>query len=170
MRTGLRLLISALALGVAGFFIYRQLAPDNTAVDALYAATLPDQNGQPQALSQWRANIVLVNFWATWCPPCREEMPELSDFQEKYRARNVIVLGISTDDVAKISEYSKAHPVSYPLLAGDFQAMVLAERLGNNKGALPYSVLIDPKKGVRRIYFGRIDIQQLERDVRGIVE
>ncbi|MDR2874914.1 MAG: TlpA family protein disulfide reductase [Methylobacillus sp.] len=169
MRAGFRLLISALALGAAIFIVYRQLAP-NPAVAALYAVTLPDQNGQPQALAQWRDKIVLVNFWATWCPPCREEMPELSEFQEKYRARNVIVLGIATDDVAKISEYSKTRPVQYPLLAGDFQAMTLAETLGNNKGALPYSVLIDPKKGITHIYFGRINIKQLEQDVREIAE
>ena len=176
MRTFFRLLIGLLVLAAAGFFAYRMLDPaqgiipaEASGVPALYAATFPDQEGKAQALSQWRGKIVLVNFWATWCPPCKEEMPELSEFQEKYRDRNLVVLGISTDDVAKIREFSQASPTRYPLLAGDFEAMALAESLGNTKGVLPFSVLIGPDEGVLRIYFGRLDMGKLEQDVRTLI-
>lgn len=175
MRTVLRLLISLLVLAAAGFFVYRMLeptqgnAPAASGVPALYAATFPDQDGKAQALSQWRGKIVLVNFWATWCPPCKEEMPELSEFQEKYHGSNVVVLGISTDDVVKIREFSKTSPTRYPLLAGDFEAMALAESLGNSKGVLPFSVLIGPHEGILRIYFGRLDMKKLEQDVKTLI-
>ena len=175
MRTVLRLLISLLVLAAAGFFVYRMFEPTQgnataaSGVPALYAATFPDQDGKAQALSQWRGKIVLVNFWATWCPPCKEEMPELSEFQEKYRGSNVVVLGISTDDVVKIREFSKTSPTRYPLLAGDFEAMALAESLGNSKGVLPFSVLIGPDEGILRIYFGRLDMKKLEQDVKTLI-
>lgn len=175
MRTVLRLLISLLVLAAAGFFVYRMLEPTQgnvpaaSGVPALYAATFPDQDGKAQALSQWRGKIVLVNFWATWCPPCKEEMPELSEFQEKYHGSNVVVLGISTDDVVKIREFSKTSPTRYPLLAGDFEAMALAESLGNSKGVLPFSVLIGPDEGILRIYFGRLDMKKLEQDVKTLI-
>lgn len=172
MRIVVRLLIGLLILAAAGFFAYRIMVPSGetfgtapTGVPALFAATFPDQDGHAQALSQWRGKIIVVNFWATWCPPCKEEMPELSAFQEQYRIQNVVVLGISTDDVAKIREFVQTAPTAYPLLAGDFEAMALAESLGNNKGVLPYTVLIAPNGSVFRTYFGRLDMKKLEQDV-----
>ena len=176
MRILTRLLIGLVLLVAAGLLAYRMLAPAEeitspspSGVPALFAATFPDQDGKAQALSQWRGKVVVVNFWATWCPPCKEEMPELSHFQEKYRARDVVVLGISTDDVAKIREFAQQAPVQYPLLAGDFEAMALAESLGNNKGVLPYSILISPDDSVAKTYFGRLDMKKLEQDVKALI-
>jgi peroxiredoxin len=176
MRSLGRLLIGLVVLATVGGLAYRLFAPDTeiaptlaSGVPALFAATFPDQDGNALALSQWRGKVVVVNFWATWCPPCKEEMPELSHFQEEYRDRNVVVLGISTDDLAKIREFAQQAPVQYPLLAGDFEAMALAESLGNNKGVLPYSVLISPDESIAKTYFGRIDIQKLEQDVHALI-
>lgn len=175
MRIVLRLLIGLMALIAAGLLAYRILLPAGetasvaeNGIPALFAATFPDQDSKAQALSQWRGKIIVVNFWATWCPPCKEEMPELSEFQEKYRNRNVVVLGISTDNVEKIRELTQKSPVLYPLLAGDFEAMALAESLGNAKGVLPYSVLIAPDEHVARTYFGRLDMNKLEQDVKAL--
>jgi peroxiredoxin len=175
IRIFTRLLIGLVLLTAAGVFAYRMLAPadENTpaasGVPALFAATFLDQDGKAQALSQWRGKVVVVNFWATWCPPCKEEMPELSVFQQKYGERNVVVLGLSTDDVTKIREFAQQAPVHYPLLAGDFEAMALAESLGNNKGVLPYSVVINPDESIAHTYFGRLDMKKLEQDVKALI-
>lgn len=175
MRIVARVLTGMLALAAAGVLAYRILVPaTGTATDgspaisgvpALFAATFPDQNGSAQPLAQWRGKVVVVNFWATWCPPCREEMPELSAFQDKYSSRDVVILGISTDDVAKIRDFAKESPTRYPLLSGDFEAMALAESLGNNKGILPYTVLLGRDGRIVRAYFGRLDMKILEQDV-----
>ena len=132
MRILTRLLIGLVLLVAAGLLAYRMLAPAEeitspspSGVPALFAATFPDQDGKAQALSQWRGKVVVVNFWATWCPPCKEEMPELSHFQEKYRARDVVVLGISTDDVAKIREFAQQEPVQYILGETEFCGLKL---------------------------------------------
>jgi peroxiredoxin len=180
MRIVTRVLIGLLLLAAIGLLAYRVMVPaTGTAtreaatvrpVDMFFAATFPDHNGTAQAFSQWRGKVLVVNFWATWCPPCREEMPELSAFQDQYRAKDVVVLGISTDDVAKIRDFAKESPTTYPLLAGDFVAMSLAESLGNNKGVLPYTVLLRRDGSVAGAYLGRVDMKILEKDVLALID
>ena len=129
---------------------------------SLFAATLPEADGSPHALKQWQGKIMVVNFWATWCAPCREEMPELSRLQDQYRDRGLIVLGIATDDLDKIRAFKKETPVSYPLLAGDIEAMSLGADLGNDKSVLPYTVILKADGTVAKTYFGRINQALLE--------
>jgi peroxiredoxin len=128
---------------------------------ALFAAKLSDISGNFQAISQWKGKIIVVNFWATWCPPCLEEMPELSQLQEQYKDRGLVVLGISTDELDKIQEFIKENPVSYPLLSGGIDAMNIGQSLGNNKSVLPYTVIIQADGSVAKTYFGRVNQAQL---------
>jgi peroxiredoxin len=144
--------------------------PDVLTTHSLFAASLPDITGKSQALSQWKGKIIVVNFWATWCPPCLEEMPELSKLQERYRDRNIIVLGISTDDLDKIREFAELHPVSYPLLSGNIEAMDLGISLGNDKGVLPYTAIINLDGTVAKTYFGRVDQALLEKTLLPLME
>ena len=137
--------------------------PFTASTAAVYASSFPDTNGQMQTLQQWKGKIAVINFWATWCPPCREEMPELSDLQEKYKDQGVVVIGISTDTVDKIRDFVAESPVSYALLAGDTQAMDLSEQLGNTKSALPYTVIVRADGTIATTYFGRIDTELLEK-------
>ncbi|HEY8117948.1 MAG TPA: TlpA disulfide reductase family protein [Methylophilaceae bacterium] len=144
--------------------------PVNISTSGLYTASFEDASGKSQLLKQWQGKIIVVNFWATWCPPCREEMPELSHLQDQYHDNNVIVLGISTDDVAKIREFSKEVKVSYPLLAADMEGMNLAASLGNDKGILPYTVIIKADGTVAKTYFGRIDQPLLEQTLLPLIK
>jgi len=161
-----RLLVVISLVAGGGFAIFKFLllpyiqqgqSTSSSGTSAFYAATFPDANNTPQAIRQWQGKIIVVNFWATWCPPCLEEMPELSKFHNEYKDRNVMVLGISTDDVAKIAEFAKTTSVSYPLLAADMQAMGLAESLGNNRSILPYTVVIKPDGSIAKTHLGRIN-------------
>ena len=179
MRRLARLLIVVCLLVAAAFGTRWQLDPrlGNEAVvagqlqtNALFAAGFVDTQGKLQPLSQWRGQVLVINFWATWCPPCLDEMPELSALQDKYRGDGLMILGISTDDVGKIREFSKTTPVSYPLLAGDFEAMNLAQSLGNDKGVLPYSVIVDRDGQVVEQHLGRIDGAALEATLRPLLK
>ena len=104
----------------------------------------------------------VINFWATWCPPCREEMPELSELNTEYQDKNVIVIGIALDEIALIKEFNAENKMSYPLLAAEDTGGNLAANLGNNKSALPYTVIIKPDGTVANTYFGRISKPLLE--------
>lgn len=135
---------------------------NSSATQALFAATFPDENGKPQAIKQWQGKIIVLNFWATWCPPCREEIPELSALNSQYQDKNVIVLGIAIDDVGLVNQFNKEIKVSYPLLAAENNGMDLAAALGNDKGVLPYTVIIKADGTVAKTYFGRISKPLLE--------
>lgn len=156
------LAVFIISLGIRHYVLNSSADVSALSTQALYAATYPDAAGHAQALNQWRGKLTVVNFWATWCPPCREEMPELSQLQEQYRERGVIVLGISTDDVAKIREFGQEIKVSYPLLAGNDDAMNIAASLGNDKGVLPYTAIVKADGTVVKTYFGRISKVRLE--------
>ncbi len=115
--------------------------------------TLPDLQGQSQAFSQWNDKVVLLNFWATWCPPCRREMPEFIEVYEQYKDQDFVVIGVGIDDEKRIADFVKQLEVSYPILVGGQTAMQVSRLYGNRSGALPYSILID-KNGIIRFRAG----------------
>lgn len=156
-----------IAFGV-GYYLSTHHLPDSSSpptqsTQAMFAASFHDVDGKSQVLNQWKGKLIVVNFWATWCPPCLEEMPELSRLNDKYHDRGLVVLGISTDELDKIRVFSKEHPVSYPLLAGNTEAMELGVSLGNDKGVLPYTVVIKPDGTIAKTYFGQVNQALLER-------
>lgn len=166
--------IVLLGLVVRHFFVTPMMAQPDTSrrhidTQMLFASKLPDLQGKTQALSQYRGKILIVNFWATWCPPCREEMPELSAFHQKYQAKNVVVLGLAIDDLDKVQAFSKSAPVSYPLFADNDLAMTLSQNLGNDRGVLPYTVLIRPDGTIAEVFFGQINEAVLEQSVTPIL-
>lgn len=167
----LKYALSALAIIVLGLTVRHFIwGPNpNLSPQVLYAASFPDSNGQIQAIEQWRGKILVVNFWATWCPPCREEMPELSHLHDRYKSKDVVVVGIATEDVAKIQEFSKETKVSYPLLAGDMEAMNLGSALGNNRGILPYTVIIGRDGDVAKTFFGQVNSAMLEEVLQPMI-
>lgn len=108
----------------------------------LLAMTIPGPDGAGQALSQWKNKVLVVNFWATWCPPCREEMPGFSRLQAKYAAKGVQFVGIAFDTADKVKEFSSLTPVNYPLLIGGSDLMPIVGELGDAIGGLPFTVVI----------------------------
>jgi thiol-disulfide isomerase/thioredoxin len=136
------------------------VAISNPVNSTVFNASFSDLNGKQQPLKQWQGKVIVLNFWATWCPPCREEMPELSAMQQQYK--EIVIVGLSTDDLEKTKEFIKTAPVSYPILAGDMEAMNFSESLGDDRGILPYTVILDAKGVVVKTFFGRINQQTLE--------
>jgi len=103
----------------------------------------PGVDGKPRALAEWRGKLILVNFWASWCAPCREEMPLLDKTQERFAAKGLQIVGIASDEAAATRTFLDTVPVHYPILIDDpAKGEDLSERFGNDRDVLPYSVLI----------------------------
>lgn len=142
---------------------------DAAQLAALYATTLPDTDGRSQSLAQWRGKILVVNYWATWCPPCIDEMPMLSDLQQRYAARGVQFVGIAVDDAAKVREFAQRTPVAYPLLVGGTDSARITAGLGNAAMAMPFSLVLDRDGELRTAVLGRLEEHALRRLLDGLV-
>jgi thiol-disulfide isomerase/thioredoxin len=143
----------------------RAAAAAPTAVAQLYAQSLNDLNGKPQALAQWKGKPLLVNFWASWCGPCVQEMPELSALAAQDGGKHVNVIGIGIDSPSNLVEFVKKTKVSYPLYVGGMGGTDLSRALGNANGGLPFTVLIGADGQVRKVYTGRLKFDQLRADI-----
>lgn len=152
--------VVAVVTGVAGW----QLGPwllDRTQpalparnIQQLAALTLPDLHGQPQALAQWQGQVLVVNLWAAWCPPCRAEMPGFSRLQDKYAGRKVQFVGIALDTAENVVDFVQTTPVRYPLLIGSSALLPTFAELGNSSGSLPFTAVFDAAGQLRHIHRG----------------
>ena len=104
---------------------------------------ITDTDGQIRNIKDWDGKIILLNFWATWCPPCLKEIPDFIELQEKYGAQGFQVIGIAVDNEEAVREYMSEVKINYPIMIAEFEALELASRYGNRIGALPYSVIIN---------------------------
>lgn len=144
-QAGVFFVVAVLA-GLAGFYFNRGslISPaTDDAVQRLMLRSLPDLSGKLQTLSQWRGEVLVVNYWATWCAPCREEIPALIRARSKYAPNSVKIVGIAMDSASKVSDYAKEMHIDYPLLIGDAETLRLAKDLGNRAGVLPFTVVLD---------------------------
>jgi len=110
---------------------------------SLRAARLVDLNGRPRALAEWAGKVVVVNFWATWCAPCLEEIPLLMAARKAHAGKGVDVVGIAVDQVSKISEFAAKLSIDYTLLLAGTGGLDLMRGLGNQSGGLPFTVFLD---------------------------
>jgi len=127
----------------------------------VFELSYPDAQGKTTALSDVRGRLTIVNFWATWCPPCIEEMPELSQVHSDLSPNNVKVIGLAIDSPSNVREFLESRSFSYPLLITGGSGTELARRLGNGIDALPYTVMIDEKGRVVKQKTGRIREEEL---------
>lgn len=138
----------ALALA-AGIYFGRESGEPLTAdlrgrdAAALLGISLPDTKGREQPLAQWKGKVLVVNFWATWCVPCREEMPEFVKAQRDFGDRGVQFVGIAIDQPDKVDAFAAELHLNYPALIGGFGAIELSKVMGNRLGALPFTVIVD---------------------------
>lgn len=133
--------------------------------DVIYAASFKDFDRKFQPLAQWRGKVTLVYFWATWCKPCRTEVPTLIAFYEKYRSRDLAIVGIAIDQTDKVRKFAEEYNINYPVLIGGNDALDLARRMGNGLGGLPFLVVIDRKGHLVSTQLGQFTDGLLEQAV-----
>lgn len=164
--------VAAIALG-AGSFV-RSLMTEAYQVElsseesqqgatAILAANLPDIHGENQAVSQWLGKVMVVNFWATWCTPCQEEIPEFIETQEKFRDQGLVFVGIAIDQADKVKMFSQDFGINYPVLVGSLNTWSVAQAAGNRMSVLPYTVVINRSGEIVETYVGRVSLKKLEK-------
>ena len=149
----LALLVAAGALALsAGFATHYVVRGDSKIAGALsdaadvrglFSAAFPDLAGNATSVGQWRGKILVVNFWATWCAPCREEIPDFVRLQEELSSKDVQFVGIAADQADKVVSFASEFKINYPTLIANHDALELAKRVGNSGSVLPFTVVID---------------------------
>ena len=138
--------VLAAAAGTALWLAMRPAAPAlepaTVAPAALMAASFTDLDGRKRSLGEFQGKVVVLNFWATWCAPCREEMPGFDRLQDEWAGR-VQFVGISPEEAGPVTSFARGLGIRYPLWTGGEQAMELSRRLGNRQGVLPHTVILD---------------------------
>jgi thiol-disulfide isomerase/thioredoxin len=136
---------------------------------ALRSASFSDLQGKPRKIDEWRGRVLVVNFWATWCPPCREEIPMLMAVRDKYSSNGVEIVGIAIDLADKVRDYSGSMKISYPVLIADANGLDLVRKLGNSAGGLPYTVFLDRQGEVEKAKLGALKQEELEDSLRQLL-
>lgn len=154
--------VAILALAAGIYVQLERTRLDTPEVSALTRVRLPDLEGNIRTIGEWKGKILLVNFWATWCPPCRQEIPGLIRIQEKHAANGVQVVGIAVDQVDKVRPYAAEIGIRYPILIAGIEALDLARQLGNKSGALPFTVVLDRSGKVVKTHLGLLTEADLE--------
>jgi thiol-disulfide isomerase/thioredoxin len=157
------------AAAAAGLLIGPFVLQKESGAADLLAASFTDLTGKPKSLRDWSGRVLLCNFWATWCAPCREEIPMLVGLREKYLAKGLEIVGVAVDSVPSVLQFMKETPISYPVLVGGFETTGLLRKLGNSAGGLPYTVLLDRNGAIAYRKLGEAKQTELEAQLQPIL-
>lgn len=167
-----RWLLAAAAAGVAGGLAgwawWRsppQALPAAAApeLEAFWATPWQDPQGVPLSVQQYRGKPLLLNFWATWCPPCVEELPMLNSFFRQNRVNGWQVLGLAVDRVDMVQRFLRQNPLDFPVAMAGLGGSELGRALGNVSGGLPFTVVIDGAGAIAQRKLGRVTAENLQQ-------
>ena len=147
--------------------------PQDAPYDPAFDFNFPDLNGKIHSMNDFRGQILVINFWATWCPPCVEEVPKLSNLYNRYKSRGIQVIGIALDkdSLNLLDPFVKKHGITYPILVGNDQvvANLSAGSLGKNFKGVPATFLFDRKGQIYKRFDGSFDLEQLEESLQTLL-
>jgi len=126
---------------------------------------LPDLEGKLRSIGEWDGEVILLNFWAPWCPPCREEMPAFMELHDQYGGRGLAVVGVTIDTVENAQTFIDTLGVEYPILIGEERGIAISRDYGNKVGALPYTVIIDRNGRIRESHRNAISYTEAEKAI-----
>ncbi len=185
LKLSLLLLLVALLALSAGYGL-RQLIQDNSGTarqDASHQPSesdilgvtrpdfsLPDLDSRQRALSEWDGRVLLVNFWATWCPPCKREIPDFIEVRQQLGAEHFEVIGIAIDNHNAVRKFAQDMNIPYPVLVGEREGSRISTLYGNRMGGLPYSVLIDHEGIIRKTKTGEYRASDLLHDIKPLIQ
>ena len=159
------------AVGGAGLALwrYRLAEPEDGALAALWALEAELPSGGMFELSQLRGKPLVVNFWATWCPPCVEEMPLLDAFYRQNSSNGWQMVGLAADNAKAVNKFLGQTPVQFPTPLAGLAGIELSRTLGNLSGALPFTVVINSQGTIALRHMGKLSAEQIA-DFRKIVK
>ena len=161
MKNTIIFIVAIVIAGSSGFalqkYLKQQKTPKNPAIGLQrpeFAAM--DLKGQLRNIKEWDGKLIFLNFWATWCPPCKKEIPAFIELQKAYGDQGFQIIGIAIDDEEAVTEYATQIGINYPTLLAEADGAGLAKRFGNGIGALPYTVIINRKGEIRHTIRGEL--------------
>ena len=184
MQKTITTILALVSLG-AGFFLYQYMQKPKpvttTAKPAVKKSvsvlnqqridfSLPDMQGQQRKFSEWDGKVVLLNFWATWCPPCRKEIPAFIELQRDYGGKGFQVIGVAIDEMDAITDFTDGLGLNYPILIGNTAALKISNQYGNRFGQLPYSLIIDKQGIIRYIGKGELSYEAIEKEIQPLLK
>lgn len=131
--------------------------------------TLPDLDGESRKLSEWKGQVIMVNFWAPWCPPCREEVPAFIELQEKYADQGFTIIGVTLDTQKNAQTFADTMGINYPVLIAEEKGIDIARQYGNKVGALPYTALIDREGNVVFTHRNELSLELAEKSIKALL-
>lgn len=159
------IMLAALVVGLPACGDGKASAPMAAQVDdggAVFASAFPDLNGKDQPLKQWQGKVMVLNFWAPWCPPCRAEIPDFIALQDKYREKGVVFVGVAIDEAQNVQSFADETGMNYPVLLGGMKGVDLSSKVGNRMGGLPYTAIIDRSGKIVATHVGGLSGAELE--------
>ena len=142
---------------------------ESTSQNALQSFTLPDLSGQQRSISEWQGKTLIINFWATWCPPCRKEIPEFIKLQQELGERGLQFIGIAIEEKASVEEYIDFININYPILIGGDTGIALAQQMGNIINALPFTIVVDVNGNIVHRHPGEFSRDQILKVVKPLL-
>lgn len=153
--TGVAAAAGAAGVGVA-WWRYQPNPVTNDAEAGFWASEFEGPQGEVVNLASWRGKPLLVNFWATWCPPCVEELPMLNDFYRTHAPRGWQVLGLAVDQPSAVRSFLQKLPLDFPVAMAGLAGIELSRTLGNPTGGLPYTVVMGADGSVLHRKIGKV--------------
>ena len=181
MNKNIILILAMIVAGLAGFGLQRaminhdnqNLIPElpEAKVASIIGQQRPDFGlkdieGQMRKISEWDGQVLLVNFWATWCPPCKKEIPAFMELQTEYADQGFQVIGIAIDDEEAVKDYADTMGINYPVMAAELAAMEVSRWYGNRLNALPYSAFVGRDGIISFTKPGELTKQQVEQIIK----
>jgi peroxiredoxin len=160
-----------------GNLLLKQLSTDSESIQAAQQTVkqpapefiLSDINGVTHNSKEWNGKIVILNFWATWCPPCIKETPAFVELQEQYEQAGVQFVGVAIDKKDAVLEFMDTYGVNYPMLIGEDDAIKISKKFGNRYGALPYTVVINRQGQIHFVRRGEMTQEMAETNIKQLL-
>lgn len=168
-RRLLRVIGVGLAAAVSGALLSWRLGREPDEVAVLREAQFSDLAGKRRTLLEWQGQILVINFWATWCEPCREEIPAFTRVRQKLLRKGVEFVGIAIDQAAKVALFTNTTPINYPVLLTATNGLDLMRKLGNPSGGLPFTVIVNQSGRIVFRNLGALTGPRVEGELSGMV-